>query len=205
MNIENKRPELGTAEAAVLAFVNVLANAMEMKEEQLAYWLDCYYQLRRHYERELGAPADLMILKQSDLEPVFRQLWQETLKKSTSEEAARRLAAKSQQKPKPAAEVQQEPPEGPAEDKLTDWEPMAPPVSPAAAAAAFKRETRDRLETAREQGLSIGAIVSHSNGTLTENQILTILEGGRQPVEVYRDLAAVLDQWHPVPDDILKN
>lgn len=203
MNIENKRPELGTAEAAVLAFVNVLDNAMEMKEEQLAYWLDCYYQLRRHYERELGAPADLMILKQSDLEPVFRQLWQETLKKSTSEEAARRLAAKSQRKTAPAAKAQQGPPEGTAD--LPGFEPVAVPASPAAAAAVFKRETRDRLETAREQGLSIGAIVSHSNGTLTENQILTILEGGRQSVEVYRDLAAVLDQWHPVPDDILKN
>ena len=47
---ENERPALGTTEAAVRACVNLIALATHTGEEHLAYWLDCYYQLRVAHE-----------------------------------------------------------------------------------------------------------------------------------------------------------
>ena len=85
-------PVLGTAESAALAFVNIMAAATEIREEQLAYWLDAYYQLRRAYEREAEIEAaDDTVIRRSDLEPIMRELWQETLKKSRVKAAEQRL------------------------------------------------------------------------------------------------------------------
>ena len=51
------RPELGTTEAAVRACVNLIALATHTDEEHLAYWLDCYYQLRVAHEGLLSLNA----------------------------------------------------------------------------------------------------------------------------------------------------
>ena len=51
MNEMTERPELGTTEAAVRSCVNLIALATHTDEEHLAYWLDCYYQLRRAHDR----------------------------------------------------------------------------------------------------------------------------------------------------------
>ena len=50
MNETRERPELGTTEAAVRSCVNLIALATHTDEEHLAYWLDCYYQLRVAHE-----------------------------------------------------------------------------------------------------------------------------------------------------------
>lgn len=50
MTETNERPELGTTEAAVRSCVNLIALATHTDEEHLAYWLDCYYQLRVAHE-----------------------------------------------------------------------------------------------------------------------------------------------------------
>lgn len=169
-------PVIGSAEAAVLGLVNLMAYALELRENQLAYWLDCYYQLRRQYETEIAPEPDPTILRKSDLEPVLRQMWEDTLKTTSKKEAAKRLAERQAAKEQAPKIIQ----EGTGA------------ASPAAAAAAFKREVLARLEAARAAGLSIGAIVKASGDLLTENQLLTILEGGRVPVGTYRDLDAVL-------------
>lgn len=175
------RPALGSPESAVLAFVNVLANAMEVREEQLAYWLDCYYQLRLHYEQTCGRDPDDTVLHRSDLEPVIRQLWQETLKKSCREEAGKRLAARVAE---PAAPEAEEP---------------ALATNANKAAAIFKRETKRRLEEARGQGMTIAAAVREGKGSFTENELMTALDGGKLPIETWRAIAEVLDRWKPFP------
>ena len=53
---ENERPALGSPEAAVRSMVNLISTAAHVDEEQLAYWLDAYYQLRAAYEHA-DAPA----------------------------------------------------------------------------------------------------------------------------------------------------
>lgn len=67
---EIERPALGSPEAAVRSMVNLIATAARVDEEQLAYWLDAYYQLRAAYEHADEAepfrpavPPDLEILE----------------------------------------------------------------------------------------------------------------------------------------------
>ena len=184
-------PTIGSAEAGVLGLVNLMAFALELDEEKLAYWLDSYYQLRRQYEAEIAPEPDPTILRKSDLEPVLRQLWQETLKKSCQKEASKRMAERKAEKP-PQPEIYPVTPIK-TEDILNDE--LIEGLAPAAAAAAYKRNVKARLEEARKQGTSIGKIVHASDGILSENQLLTILDGGRLPIGTYRDLAAVLDKF----------
>ena len=189
-------PTIGSAEAGVLGLVNLMAFALELDEEKLAYWLDSYYQLRRQYEAETAPAPDPTILRKSDLEPVLRQLWQETLKKSCQKEASKRMAERKAEKPQqpeiyPVTPIRPE--DIPAEPLINDE--LIEGLAPAAAAAAYKRNVKARLEEARKQGTSIGKIVHASDGLLSENQLLTILDGGRLPIGTYRDLAAVLDKF----------
>lgn len=69
-----------------------------------------------------------------------------------------------------------------------------PPKSGAARAAAFKRETRERLQRLRDGGLKLPKIREVANGNITDDQILAILECRSVPVEVYRVLASALDK-----------
>ena len=187
-------PTIGSTEAGVLGLVNLMAYALELDEEKLAYWLDSYYQLRRQYEAETSPEPDPTILRKSDLEPVLRQLWQETLKKSCQKEASKRMAErKTDRSPQPEIYpvTPIRPEDIPAEPLISDE--LIKGLAPAAA-AAYKRTVKARLEDARKQGTSIGKIVHASDGLLSENQLLTILDGGRLPIGNYRDLAAVLDK-----------
>ena len=197
---EIMRPELGSAEAGVLGLVNLMSFSLGVDEALLSYWLDSYYQLRLQYERENSPEPDPTILHRSDLEPVLRQLWEETLHKSCRKEAAKRLDDR-QQVTRKRIEPEIYPVEriAPADleeiqDPLSGMEAVTPALSPAAAAAAFKRRTRDWLLEQRAAGLTIADIVKAGAGKITDGQILTILDGGRQPIEVYRALDAALDK-----------
>lgn len=197
---EIMRPELGSAEAGVLGLVNLMSFSLGVDESLLSYWLDSYYQLRLQYERENSPEPDPTILHRSDLEPVLRQLWEETLHKSCRKEAAKRLDDR-QQVTRKRIEPEIYPVEriAPADleeiqDPLSGMEVVPPALSPAAAAAAFKRRTRDWLLEQRAAGLTIADIVKAGAGKITDGQILTILDGGRQPIEVYRTLDAALDK-----------
>lgn len=60
------------------------------------------------------------------------------------------------------------------------------------AAADFKRQVRTKLLELHEEGVTLGAIRSLSNGQLTDNAILDILEARKVPVATYRILDDVL-------------
>lgn len=55
---ENERPAIGSSEAAVLTVVELIARAVQVSEQHLAYWLDLYYQVRSRHEAEKGASVD---------------------------------------------------------------------------------------------------------------------------------------------------
>lgn len=192
--------QLGDAETAVVSLVNLISTATGANEEKLAFWLDAYYQARLAYEKENAPEPDPTILHRSDLEAVLRQLWEETLHKSCRKEAAKRLDDR-QQVTRKRIEPEIYPVEriAPADlediqDPLSGMEVVPPALSPAAAAAAFKRRTRDWLLEQRAAGLTIADIVKAGAGKITDGQILTILDGGRQPIAVYRALDAALDK-----------
>lgn len=67
----NPLPELGTTEAAVRSFVNLFALATKLNEEQLAYWLDCYYQIRAAHEKKVSYDEALDALLQCDEPPTL--------------------------------------------------------------------------------------------------------------------------------------
>ena len=75
MDEKTERPELGTTEAAVRSCVNLIALATHTDEEHLAYWLDCYYQLRVAHEKTIK-PFDVsdLIMKVEAPDPVIVKL-----------------------------------------------------------------------------------------------------------------------------------
>ena len=77
-------------------------------------------------------------------------------------------------------------PEKPAKEEQKE-------LSPSAKAAAFKRETLERLRKAlKEKGLSYPKIAEASG--LEENRLIRMMEGKQEPVEAYRRVAAGLDK-----------
>ena len=104
-------PALGTTQAAVQACVNLIATATDLREEQLAYWLDLYYQVRRAYEAEAApAPADLKYIRPDDLLTTLQALWKNTLQDFLRGESQARSEAKKKPKPEPPAEEPAPPP-----------------------------------------------------------------------------------------------
>ena len=78
-----------------------------------------------------------------------------------------------------------------AEPKTAKAEPKE--LSPSAKAAAFKRETLERMRKAlKEKGMSYPKI-SEASG-LDESRLIRMMEGKQEPVEAYRRLAAGLDK-----------
>lgn len=203
--------QLGDPETAVISLVNLISTATGANEEKLAFWLDAYYQARLAYEKATAPEPDPTILRRSDLEPVLRQLWDETLHKSCHKEAAKRMEERKPKKSKVDLQTlsvtEYKPITIRAEDleeadhsalELLGIAPTAdePAVSPAA--AAFKVQQRNRLVELRSLGLHIAQIEEASAGALTDHQILSILEGSRQPVAVYRVLCSALDKLEPL-------
>lgn len=156
-------PELGSSEAAVRSFVNLMTLAInagrQIEEAAVAYWLDCYYQLRSVYEREAGSPP----LRREDLRPVTDEL-----------QALRSLVELLQ----PADPYPIPAPQPSDPFKGTPW-------------ANYKRQQRDRLELAREAGIKIAEI--SGTGLIGESDLLSIMEGRKMPLKIYQQLEAALD------------
>lgn len=127
---EKQMPELGSPQAAVITFVSLAAVAMGQDERKLAYYLDCYYQLRRAYEE--------------------------------SQEAEPATAASDPAEAKRAEEL------------------------------ALKMRVRDGLLNARKKGIALCTISEASGQTVSDAQILSILEGRYLGISVYRKLDKAL-------------
>ena len=212
MDEKTERPELGTTEAAVRSCVNLIALATHTDEKHLAYWLDCYFQLRVAHEGLIKKRSmeDLMIM------PVAADLAQAYFEAL----GGRQVAAPTEETveaPQPAA---------PAAPLASSRDAMSEGGSPEAAAAQkknrapltvgerrklqnaekekkriqgrsdwreFKRATFARLQEARTAGLTVAQIAA-AYGALTENTVLDILNAAPRPIEDYRALAAALDK-----------
>lgn len=94
MDEKIERPELGTTEAAVRSCVNLIALATHTSEEHLAYWLDCYYQLRTAHEKA-AKPLDFddLLVKAEVPDPVIVKLNEIDYKVELAARAVRSLEA----------------------------------------------------------------------------------------------------------------
>lgn len=217
MTETNERPELGTTEAAVRSCVNLIALATHTDEEHLAYWLDCYYQLRVAHEGLVKRRP--LVLEDLRISPVAADLAQ-----AYAEAFARpsRTPAPSDVNEKLAEGVgaavkggqAEAPVDGPSilevaaaqkkknraplttgeRRKLQNAEKEKKRILGRGDWREFKRATFARLQEAKTGGLTIGAIVAASDGRLTENTVLDILNAAPRPIEDYRALDAALDR-----------
>lgn len=181
-----KLPALGTPEAAVQTCVNLIARATGQSEERLAYWLDLYYQVRSAYEAE----EDRRQQEQRNMD-MIRALCSPRM---TGEPKA---SAPDQPEPPndapaPPADPEGSPPEAPT-PKTSAAKGNPAGNSYGADAAAFKRETRERLLRLRAEGMTIGELEKVAP-RLGHDRIMNVLEGKRMAVDFYRELAAVLDE-----------
>ena len=197
MDEKTERPELGTTEAAVRSCVNLIALATHTDEELLAYWLDCYYQLRVAHERRASTPTLREFMGMLD-GPSSTPAPAEDVK--STQPAARQMThdveAEEGERPEPpAAQKKNRAPLTVSERrKLQNAEKEKKRIQGRSDWREFKRATFARLQEAKAGGLTIGAIVAASDGKVTENTVLDILNAVPRPIEDYRALDAALDR-----------
>ena len=195
---------IGTREAAVLSCVNVIAAVTAQREELLAYWLDLYYQVRLAYEREVhpeqfaAAPAPVLpVMRPEDVYSAVRQIWGERIE--LGEESPSRCAAApfypegharqgGQGDAEEAAALPQSPP------VAAPAPPEEEPVKKPGSWTLFKRRQVERLEAAREKGVSYAQLIAASRGRLTETTISAALNAGQLSRGEWQDITAALNE-----------
>ena len=191
-----QRPELGTTEAAVRSCVNLIALATHTDEEHLAYWLDCYYQLRVAHERRASTPTFHEFMEMFG-GPSTTSSPAEDVK--STQPAARQMphdveAEEGERPEPPAAQKKNRAPLTVSERrKLQNAEKEKKRIQGKSDWREFKRATFARLQEARTAGLTVAQIAA-AYGALTENTVLDILNAAPRPIEDYRALAAALDK-----------
>ena len=185
---ERKDMIIGTREAAVLSCVNVIAAVTAQREELLAYWLDLYYQVRLAYEREVhpeqfaAAPAPVLpVMRPEDVYSAVRQIWGERIAAAPAgprndEEAG----SETERGALPQSAAATDPPEEEPIMKPGSW-------------TLFKRRQVERLEAAREKGVSYAQLIAASRGRLTEATISAALNAGKLSRGEWQDITAALN------------
>ena len=191
---ERKEMIIGTREAAVLSCVNVIAAVTAQREEQLAYWLDLYYQVRLAYEREAhpeqfaAAPAPMLpVMRPEDVYSAVRQIWGERIERR-EESPSRCAAAPFRQGGQGDAEEAAALPQSAAPTAPPEEEPKKP-----GSWTLFKRKQVERLEAARARGVSYAQLIAVSHGRLTETTISAALNAGKLSRGECQDITAALD------------
>ena len=181
---------IGTREAAVLSCVNVIAAVTAQREELLAYWLDLYYQVRLAYEREVhpeqfaAAPAPVLpVMRPEDVYSAVRQIWGERI---AAAPAGPRNDEEDENEAERGALPQSPPVAAPAP-------PEEEPVKKPGSWTLFKRRQVERLEAAREKGVSYAQLIAASRGRLTETTISAALNAGKLSRGEWQDITAALN------------
>lgn len=208
---ENERPALGSPEAAVRSMVNLIATAARVDEEQLAYWLDAYYQLRAAYEAEKGATADDCYCLLEQISDTLDAIRWPSRAPEPAEEAGKPSSGAARHLP-PGEGITEPEPESkelpPAILKSSRVLPSADQAaiqskkrtrSQEAAAAdksqrAYKMRVADRLRQVRANGVTTAQIVEAGHGSVPDGAVLGIVGGEFRPIADYRAIEAALDE-----------
>lgn len=159
----NEKPKLGTIDSALVNCVSMLSALTELRVEDLAGWLDLYYQIRYTWEVTQGHVTDPQLIRKDELLPILEATVQDAMRGVAKQEAGKRMEKKQEAAP----EIKRR-------------------------ATPYKRQVADRLAEARKNGATIAAIAKASGGAVTEGQILSILEGQMLATEVYQTLDTAL-------------
>lgn len=168
---------LGEPRTAVEACASLIWHAIqgrqEIRPEALRYWLDLYHQTRLRAEGMLPRPAP----------------------RRTPEDGPRLRAEGCA----PAAARQPHDEERGDEAAALSDERHWQPIDPARKRdwRLRKRETRERLDAARRDGVTIAQILEAAEGRVNHDELLSVLESKFMPIEVYRAIAEALDRLTP--------
>ena len=169
-----KGPEIGSAEAAVRSCVSLMAAVTGQREEILAYWLDLYWQVRSAYERETAPEEDPTILRKGDLYPAIREMMQDAIRSVIRAEAKERI--EKREAPQQSEEV---PAPSDGAPKLSHW-------------AKTKQDVLARLTDTRDQGVTFAQIITASDASVTEKELIRVLNAEKVPFETYKRIEAAL-------------
>ena len=184
MPTNETRPAIGTAEAAVQSCVRLIASVAGQPEALVAYWLDLYWQVRNIYERENAPEPDPQVITRADLYPVMRELMQDALKSAAGDGPPRASRAGI------AAQADESAPS--SESTLSGFSPVK--IEPDRGGWKRKKAAiRDRLVSARAEGMTIPQLVEASGGKLEDEDVFGILNAAKVDMETYRRLEAALE------------
>ena len=182
----NEKPKLGTIDSALVNCVSMLSALTEQRVEDLAGWLDLYYQIRRLWEVAQGNVTDPQLIRKDELLPILEATVREALR-GTARKAAETVTEKRKLKQSPP-DPQAETPEPEGTKTAHRDEPAKPGPW-----TLYKRKIYDRLLQVRAEGYTIAQIAECSGGNLSEGRVMAAINAAQLRQEEWRALETALD------------
>ena len=188
-----EKPKLGTIDSALVSCVDMLAALTSQREDQLVYYLDLYYQVRKWWEICQGNETDPQLIRKDDLLPILDTAVREALRGTAMKAADTAMAKKKTRKP--AATPEQVEPDtsstasGPPSPQGEGKEETAPKPGPW---TLYKRKIYSKLQQARADGYTIAQIVEASGGTLSDGKVIGAINAKPLRAEEWKALENAL-------------
>ena len=193
--ITSRSIELGSAEAAVLSVVSLMAAVTGQREKYLAYWLDLYWQVRSAYE-QAKAPANAVVLSREDAESLLMAMIREKMEDRTATAAAPEAEPEAPKAEPEACDHSKKSANAKTDTDGTRRPGAKPGNTIGHDTAVYKRQILERIKALRAQGLTCTAIAEACRmpRMITSSTILGILDGQPYKIEVYRAIGEGLDR-----------
>lgn len=210
----NEKPKLGTIDSALVNCVSLISAVTAQRIEDLAGWLDLYYQIRRWWEISQGKETDPQLIRKDDLLPILDTAVREAMR-GTAMKAAEAVATKKKRKPAAKDQdrslspsggdkrgtshasrasgcslSQREP--GAAEDAKTEKAAGTEPSKPGPW-TLYKRKVYNRLQQARADGYTIAQIADASGGILSDGKVMSAINAAPLRQEEWKAMEVALD------------
>ena len=172
----DKKPAIGTTEAAVRSCVSLMAAVLGQSEELLAYWMDLYYQVRCAYEREARKDGPEP-LRGEDVYVRIREMFRAEL----AEARGRMISAPTDAGTGNTSSTASGPPSPQGEGRGTTGEGKAGTTRGRKPGpwTIRKREISERLKIARDTGVTVAQIVKASGGKVSDAAVMTAIAAGK--------------------------
>ena len=199
----NEKPKLGTIDSALVNCVSMLSALTEQRVEDLAGWLDLYYQIRYLWEVAQGNVTDRQLIRKDELLPILEATVRDALR-GTARKAAETVTEKRKtRKPAVSDQIRSLSPSGssPSQEEPKRGQDEAEPAAgpePATETKApgpwtlYKRKIFARLQQAREEGYTIAQIAEASGGVLSETKVIAAINATQLRQEEWRALETAL-------------
>ena len=192
----NEKPKLGTIDSALVNCVSMISALTEQRVEDLAGWLDLYYQIRYVWEVAQGNVTDPKLIRKDELLPILEATVREALR-GTARKAAETVQEKKNRKPAAKDQDRSLSPSGssPSQEAPKRGQDEAEPATAKKPGpwTLYKRKIYDRLLQVRAEGYTIAQIAECSGGNLSEGRVMAAINAAQLRQEEWRALETALD------------